>query len=466
MSPLPARRASPQDSCPGALRVHQAADGGLARVRIPGGVLTGRQWQVLIAVAQELGNGQLELTSRGNLQLRGLGIGDEAALATRLQDAGLLPSLAHERVRNLLASPLTGRDDIGQLDVRPLIAEFDRALCARPSLGELSGRFLFALDDGRGDVLATEPDIAVTATSQTTMQLSLAGQLVAAQCSGDAAVELMLAAAEAFLAERQAQGGTAWRLAELTDGPARVAARLGIAGPSGSARGSAPQPEPGPAHRPIPQTGTDPGVAPVPGRPIRQRDGASALVIGIPLGGLTADQATVFLRPRLILTPWRSIVLPDLHPDDVTALLAACAALGMITDESDPLGDVTACTGRPGCASALADVRADAIATHRAVTAADRPPATGVHWSGCARRCGRPAGTLTDLIATGSGYQLNSGDRSVDIGGTPAELTTALAALCRPAAPSAPANDSVLAADTAPAVSSGLASGPALAGAS
>ena len=453
MPPLPAaHRASPQDSCPGALRIHQAADGGLARVRIPGGILTGPQWQALIAAADELGNGQLELTSRGNLQLRGLGIGDEVSLATRLQNAGLLPSLAHERVRNLLASPLTGRDGVGQMDVRPLIAEFDRELCARPALDELSGRFLFALDDGRGDVLAAEPDIAVTATSPHTMRLLLAGQPVGAQCPGDAAVELMLAAAEAFLVERRAQGGTAWRLAELTDGPGRVAARLGIADTAG--------PTPRPAHEPGPGPEPGAGAAPVPGRPIRQRDGASALVIGVPLGGLTADQAKVFLRPQLILTPWRSIVLPDLDDDDVTELLVACAGLGMITDEFDPLSDVTACTGRPGCASALADVRADAIATHRVLTAAGGRPAIGVHWSGCARRCGRPADAVTDLIATGSSYQLNSGDRSIEVGSTQAELATALAALPGAAALSGPAATSARAAQSTPA------NDPALAGAS
>ncbi len=407
------------------MRVHQAADGGLARVRIPGGVLTGPQWQALITAAQELGNGQLELTSRGNLQLRGLRAGDETALAARLRDAGLLPSLTHERVRNLLASPLAGRDGGGLLDVRPLIAEFDRALCARPALGELSGRFLFALDDGRGDVLAAGPDIAVTATSPSALRLLLGGQPAGAPHPASAAVELMLAAAEAFLAERQAQGGAAWRLAELADGPGRVAARLGIAEPAGIA---GPTGVAGPAGIALHEAGpSHPSAsAPVPGRPIRQPDGASALTIGIPLGSLTAEQAWAFARPQLILTPWRSIVVPDLDAGDVAELLAACGRLGLITGGSDPLRDVTACTGRPGCASALADVRADAVAAHQAVAAAGAPPATGVHWSGCARRCGRPAGTVTDLVATGSGYRLSSGDRALDIGAAPAELARAL----------------------------------------
>jgi precorrin-3B synthase len=390
------------------VQVHQAADGGLARVRIPGGTLTGGQWQALIAAAQELGNGQLELTSRGNLQLRGLGVGDELPLGTRLADAGLLPSLTHERVRNLLASPLTGRDGAGLLDIRPLVAEFDQALRARPALRELSGRFLFALDDGRADVLSCEPDIALTALAPDSLHLLLAGQPIGLRAPVSSAVALMLAAAEAFVAERAEQGSNAWRVAELADGPTRVAARLGA-------------PDPAPA---IPTSRLTPASRPpAPGR-LGQADGRTALVVGIPLGSLTASQATVLTRPQLILTPWRSIVLPDLTTEQATELSTTCTGLGLIIDASSPLVGVTACTGRPGCASALADVRADALAIHRAGTGA---PMAGVHWSGCARRCGRPATTTTDLVATGSGYRLHSGEHTAHLSELP-EIGTVLAA--------------------------------------
>ena len=64
---------------------------------------------------------------------------------------------------------------------------------------------------------------------------------------------------------------------------------------------------------------------------------------------------------------------------------------------------MSACTGRPGCASALADVRADALA--------GVPSSAGlpVHWSGCARRCGRPAGSVVDVIAAEDGYRVLRG---------------------------------------------------------
>ena len=149
------------DGCPGALTTHLAADGPLARVRLPGGLVLPQQMHVLARSAEELGDGTVELTSRGNVQLRA--VSDPVDLASRLADAGLLPSATHERVRNILASPLSGRVG-GLIDVRALVGELDEELCARRDLAELPGRTLFALDDGRGDMCGLEPDFGAYAS--------------------------------------------------------------------------------------------------------------------------------------------------------------------------------------------------------------------------------------------------------------------------------------------------------------
>src|SRR6185436_12028003 len=96
-----------RDACPGALQLHQAADGALARVRLPGGMIEPGQLQALAHAATRYGSSAMELTSRGNIQIRG--ITDIDALADAVATAGLLPSPTHERVRNIVASPLSGR---------------------------------------------------------------------------------------------------------------------------------------------------------------------------------------------------------------------------------------------------------------------------------------------------------------------------------------------------------------------
>src|SRR3978361_549343 len=98
-------RVRDDDACPGALQVHQAADGALARVRLPGGMITPTQLEALALGAMQFGSSAMELTSRGNIQLRA--VSDPDLLAEAVAKAGLLPSPTHERVRNIVASPLT-----------------------------------------------------------------------------------------------------------------------------------------------------------------------------------------------------------------------------------------------------------------------------------------------------------------------------------------------------------------------
>ena len=371
------------DACPGALQTHPAADGALARVRVPGGALAAAQLLDLGAAARELGDGALELTSRGNVQLRGLRAGSEAELGERLAATGLLPSATHETARNVLASVLSGRAG-GMLDVRSWVPAFDAGLCADPALAALPGRFLAAFDDGRGDVAGLRADVGLLARDEVTVALLLAGVDSGLRTGPDGAVALALAATRAFLAVREEQGGTAWRIADLTDGPARIAALLG--GPL-----DAPQPVPS---------------APVSGAAgaVRQDDGRTTLVAVVPLGRLTADQADLLAETsagELQLTPWRSVVVPDLAD---AAALPLLAAAGLELDPGSPWLRVTACAGRPGCAKSLADVRSDVV---RAVTAGALP-AGGArqHWVGCGRRCGRPAGEVVDVVATGEGYRV------------------------------------------------------------
>src|ERR1700684_1290380 len=143
------------DMCPGVLRPWQADDGLLVRIRLLGGRVPTRALKRLHEVSQEHADGRIFLTRRANLQLRGLS-GDGGQLTTAalaaIESTGLLPSRTHELVRNVLVSPQTGLAG-GRAYFRCVAAQLDQLLCGEAKLGGLPGRFLFTLDDGRGDLL-------------------------------------------------------------------------------------------------------------------------------------------------------------------------------------------------------------------------------------------------------------------------------------------------------------------------
>ncbi|OBK15319.1 precorrin-3B synthase [Mycobacterium asiaticum] len=358
-------RTRDSDACPGALQVHQAADGALLRVRLPGGMISAAQLAALAGAAQEFGSGTLELTARGNLQLRA--ISDVNAVAQRIAGAGLLPSATHERVRNIVASPLSGRVG-GNADVRPWVSELDAAICGEPRLAELGGRFWFSLDDGRGDVSGLGADLGVYALPDGQASILLAGRDTGLRTTDVTAslVEIALR----FVDVR----GKAWRVTELASiDDLLPGAELGAGWPAAKA----------------------------PVGWIPQDDGKVALGAAVPLGVLPARVAEFLaaIEAPIVITPWRTVLVCDLSEEVADVSLRVLAPLGLVFDENSPWLTVSACTGSPGCAQSASDVRAD-------VTAA-LDPAYPVHrhFVGCERACGSPP-TGEVLVATGTGYRV------------------------------------------------------------
>ncbi|WP_436842942.1 cobalamin biosynthesis protein CobG [Streptomyces venezuelae] len=400
------------DACPGALRLHRADDGLLARLRLPGGLLTGRQATVLALAAERLADGDLSITSRGNIELRGLGDACGAELSALLADAGLLPSERHERVRNVVASPLAGTDGTGHADVQLWARELDGLLCAEDWTPRLSGRFLFVLDDGRGDVAGLGGDVTLIAESGGTAVVGV-GDLTY-RVAGSDAPRAALAAAKAFLAAAHAAGNGAWRVRELpADQPVDLAEALEGAGVEAVRVGP---------------MAVSPGGPPPPGVIGR------AVSVHAPLGRVTVAQWRALLplpADELRVTPWRGFVIPGFG-DDAAARerLAVLDGAGLLTAPDSPWLGVGACTGRPGCAKSLADVRADAVPGHGSLP---------VHWSGCERRCGHPHGDWVDVLATGDGgYEvtLHAGGTTVPVngGGTLTETVTTARTTTKPTA--------------------------------
>ncbi|MGV9711329.1 precorrin-3B synthase [Gordonia sp. NPDC003424] len=371
---------SSADHCPGVFTTHAAADGAVARIRLPGGRIRPGQLEALAQAADSVGDGFLELTARGNLQLRG--ITDVEAVAAVVIDAGLAPSSAHDMVRNIEVSPLTGRIG-GVADVWGLADRLDELLRADEAITALSGRFLFGIDDGRGDVLRREPDVCAVAHEPDAdglrADIVLDGAPLGSARGVDAIAAALIGAAKAFVETAT----DAWRVRDLDDarrGDLDLRIRAGLGQVIG-------------------------GAVPDPAGPIvgwfDQDDGQVLLGAVVELGRLPARLAefVAAVGAPIIVTPDREILLGDLGEDVAETVVRVLAPMGLIFDANSPWVRATACVGAPGCAKAHAPVRDDLV-RHVAEGAA---VGEREHWVGCDRGCGSPAGPHTRVVADPDG---------------------------------------------------------------
>jgi len=365
------------DACPGILALHPARDGHVARIRLPGGYVSRVQWTALAGLAAEFGDGRLDLTARGNVQLRGLPQTAAAALTDRAARAGLLPSRQHDRSRNITASPLAGLG--GRPPLRRLVRALDAAIVADPTLAALPGRFLLAADDGTGGAALAQSDIGLRRAGRE-VEMVIAGRLAGVRVPFAAAVTAVTTAARAAVA--RGVGRQVTRVADLADGGQAVAAAIGgsLGPPAATAEGRLPL---GPA-------AADRAVL-VAAAPLSRLDGAQAALIG----GL--------LRPGEVLrlaSAGRVVIPLAVTP---AAALARLAGSGLLTSDGDPRSGVTACSGL-ACERAVADVRA---------LARPLPGHPLAHWVGCPRGCGRPQDA--ELVVAEGPDRFLAGGRGVPV---------------------------------------------------
>jgi precorrin-3B synthase len=260
-----------------------ADDGALVRLRLVGGRLPAAALRALSAVAQQYGDGRVHLTSRANLQLRGLPLRDGVLpdeVVAAIEATGLLPSRSHELVRNLMVSPQTGLGG-GRADLRPVAAELDRLLCGWSGGAALPGRFLVVLDDGRGDLVDRSCDLGAVALDDRIGQVRVGsggwGPVVALADLP----RTLLGLARTFQRLRGTGPAAAWHVDEL---------------PAGS----------------LPVRTRDPRV-PATAGPAAYGLLAGGEHVAVPDGTLspTLAEALAQRAPELVVTPWRGVLVAE-----------------------------------------------------------------------------------------------------------------------------------------------------------
>ncbi len=376
--------------CPGTLRPMQTGDGWLVRLHPPRGALSTAQLGLIGELADRHGNGQIEISGRGNLQLRGVREETHPVLVEELFAAGLVDEAQGDGPHRLtLTSPLAGREASELLDAAALTERVERE--GRGVAG-LPAKFSIVVDGGGALALdAFAADLRLCAIGPDQVAIGLPGGLWFGPVAPQAAPGVAATLLASFVVTAGERPGQIRRMRDL--GPAELA-RL--------ATSCRLEPMPAPAIRPEPEPV---GVA-------AERSGRFAVLTGLPFGrsdaqmlGRLAALALRFAVDEIRLSPWRGLGFCGLSKPAAEALAAALASEALVLSPRDPRLLVSACAGAPACERAAAPTFADA-ATLAQVLAPLLANGLTLHVSGCAKSCARPGAADLTLLGGEAGYDV------------------------------------------------------------
>jgi len=350
--------------CPGALTPMMSGDGIVVRVRPFNGRLRRAQADGIATLAAAHGNGMLDLSSRGNIQIRGVTQDSYPALIEGLGHMGLLdPTPEIEARRNVMVTPLWQTGDEAEV----LVAQMTQALSSQEAPA-IPHKFGFAIDTGTLPVLQTaSADVRLERDAGGGLILVADGADKGKPVTSETIIDEALALAQWFLDTRSDHK----RMAALVASAAAL--------PPGHIVPRQQQTyEPAPGYTPI------------------------GAMVGLAFGQLRVETlAALAKHGGLRMTPWRMLLvesarrLPDID--------------GLITDAADPLLRIVACTGAPACAQGHIETRP--LARELAPLL---PVGAVLHVSGCAKGCAHPKATPLCVTGTAEGLNLIREGRASD----------------------------------------------------
>jgi precorrin-3B synthase len=395
--------------CPGALRPMQSGDGLIVRIRPRSATFSPGELAVLANAARQFGNGHIDLTRRANLQIRGVSEASLPGLHDMVARLGLLDENADgEAVRNVMINPLAGIDPAEVFDIRPIGRELAHLLVSDKSLWALPSKFGFIVDGGgvlslaqlRADVrvvaMAAGRDVAMAIGLETRAGMEWLGSTSPGDAAS-AAIEIGLAFIDVASREKRQ------RMRDLS-GEGLASIRSAMRSRLGTLHENPPKADAS-LNRRI-------GL-------IELGEGRFAVGIAAPFGRLETDQLRKLVDVMAVhgvgevrLSPWRTLYASVPSRRSGQSILDAAAGDGLITDPVDPLLQIEACPGAPGCQSTALDTRGDG---RRLAALLPRFGFTGtVHVSGCAKGCAKSGSAELVLVGCDGRYGIVRGGTAGD----------------------------------------------------
>ncbi len=372
--------------CPSTLRPMETGDGWLVRLHPPGSVLTPAQLGRIAALARETGNGLVEISARGNLQLRGVRPDAHPALVAVLLADNLVDEPEGDGPARLtIVSPLAGDDPGDFIDAAALAAAIEHGV---RGLAGLPAKLSVTVDGGGLPLDGAPADLRLRAIARDTILIGFPDGSWRGPVTPEQAVCATLDALAAFAELHRHAPETIRRLRDLAG--ERLAALTGLP------RIGAPPPRPA-----APRAGL-----------FSLRDGSFAALLALPFGrsdagtlGSLARSAVEAGARAIRLSLWRGLAILGLRAEAAHTLLARAETLGLITRADDPRLRVQACAGLPACTRGETDAMADAAMLAEA--AAELLAAgTTLHVSACVKSCAHPGRADLTLVGSGGRYDV------------------------------------------------------------
>lgn len=383
-------------ACPALSAPMQTGDGLLVRLNP---IAAGFSPAILVGLCESAlrhGNGIVEVTARGSVQIRGLTVTSAAKLAVEVDRLGITVRTGVP----VETGPLAGLDAQEIIDPRPL-AQAIRAAIRQAGLSAALGPKVSVVVDGGGhiDLSGIAADVRLVAGragGESRWYLAIGGDAATARPLGFLDETEASAAALAVL-EAIAELGREARARDLA--PDRIKGIL-------ERTKNCSTPPPSDATRREPSHVGNRPIAPSAVGTVSLEDGSHALGIALPFGSMPANDLIALTRRAEILgiaeirpAPPRTLLFVGLPTDACGTLRETAAELGFITDPTDARLSIAACPGKPACASGRLATRAVASGLAAAVPEFFDGSFL-LHVSGCAKGCAHP-GTAALTIAGG-----------------------------------------------------------------
>ncbi|NCS29433.1 MAG: ferredoxin--nitrite reductase [Microcystis aeruginosa F13-15] len=390
----------------------------MMRLRVPNGIISGEQMRVLGEIVQRYGDdGNADITTRQNLQLRGIRIEDIPDIFQRLKSVSMTSvQSGMDNVRNITGSPMAGLDADELIDTRELVQKVQDMItnCGQGNyqFSNLPRKFNIAIEGGRDNSVHAEiNDIAFVPgykEGELGFNVVVGGFFSAKRCEAaipmnvwvrpnQEVVDLCRGILEVYrdngLRANRQKSRLMWLIDEwgIEEFRTRVANHLGYPLATAAEKDA------------IDWEKRDHlGVFP------QKQEGLSYIGLCVPVGRLFADDmfdlariAEVYGSGELRLTVEQNVIIPNIAAENMATLLTE-PLLAKFTPNPTPLQRaLVSCTGAQFCNFALIETKNKAVDLISQLDAElNIPRGVRMHWTGCPNSCGQPQVADIGLMGT------------------------------------------------------------------